>query len=324
MNVGDLINRAYYHVEQREYKKALELLNQALKINESMAPAHNELCVIYTMLGRINDAYHHGMRAVELDPSEPKYHNSLSSALYDVGRFQEALNSAKTAISLDPTYSSAYMAVSHIFKALKTPEEDIREIERQGKELYLHSGSRGDGTPLRGNDLTNFFKLIDTSYIKTQTETEFDAHGLFWALKQICQNPDTFNRSNVVKESLCLPLIQWFFTIFIPIAGLFGYVQPAFSLEHRMSYISLGIILIVGAVIYYRYFTSPLVQKRHAMIGCPVNPHSIKSGSGLVKGFGLSFLVFGLGSSFNAIYSMFEVAMAFIGLMIVANVILRR
>ena len=273
MNVDDLINRAYYLVEQREYEKALELLNQALKINKSMAPAHNELCVIYTMLGRFNDAYHHAMRAVELDPSEPKYHNSLSSAFYDVGHFQEALNSAKTAISLDPAYPSAYMALSHILKALKVPAEDIREIERQGKALYLHTKSRGDGTPLRGNDLKNFFNLIDTSYIETQTETEFDAHGLFWALKQICQNHDMFNRSNVVKESLCLPLIQWFFIIFIPLAGLFGYLQPAYSSEHRMSYISIGIILIVGAVIYYRYRTSPLVQKRHAMIGRPVNPH---------------------------------------------------
>lgn len=319
----ELVNKAYYLVEQQQYERALDLLHQAESINESFAPAHNELCVVYTKLGHYNEAYLHAMRAIELDPNNPKYHNSLSSALYDLGRFQEALNSAKTAISLDQMYPSAYMALSHILRALKAPQNKITEVEELGKALYNTSKYRGDGTPLRDNDLKEFFKLIDISYIKKQPQAEFDARGFLWALNQIGKDPGSWHRSTVVKEAIILPLVQWCFTIIAPLAGLFGYLRPNFSVTSRKYYLFVGISLIIYSIAFYTRRTSHLMQNKYSRTGNPINPHSIKIVSGLIKGFGLSLFFFGSGSFFDMVYSTYTVVIGVISLMIITYLFFR-
>ena len=157
----ELINKAYNLVEEGKLKKAKRLLESGLDICDEIADGHNELGVVYCLLGDFLPAYHHALRAIELDPTNPKYHNSLAFALMSMGRIDDALVSARCAIELDPNYASAHNLVSKILKMKGVPEEASYH-EGKARKIYARTGMRSNGHNLKEGDLERFFTKRET------------------------------------------------------------------------------------------------------------------------------------------------------------------
>jgi len=83
-------------------KKAYDMAQKALSLNESDASAYILLAYIYKSKKEYDKAIESGMRAVELAPNGALIHTILGSVLNYACRFDEALVHLKQAIRLDP------------------------------------------------------------------------------------------------------------------------------------------------------------------------------------------------------------------------------
>jgi adenylate cyclase len=94
---------AYGGISQPEnLKKAFELAQKTLSIDESDASAHALLGQIYLVSREYEKAIASGKRSVELQPNGALYHHSLGNSLSYAGRLDEAIAHIKQAIRLDP------------------------------------------------------------------------------------------------------------------------------------------------------------------------------------------------------------------------------
>jgi adenylate cyclase len=94
---------AYGGISQPEnLKKAFELAQKTLSIDESDAEAHALLGQIYLVSGKYEKAIASGKRSVEIQPNVSLYHHSLGNSLSYAGRLDEAIAHIKKAIRLDP------------------------------------------------------------------------------------------------------------------------------------------------------------------------------------------------------------------------------
>jgi tetratricopeptide (TPR) repeat protein len=220
----ELINKAYNLVEGGKFEEAKRLLKRALDICDEIADGHNELGVVYCLLGDFPSAYHHALRAIELAPTNPKYHNSLAFTLMSMGRLDNALVSARTAIGLNPNYASAQNLVSKILKMKGEPEEASYH-EWKAQKIYESTKMRSDGHELKAGDLKRFFSGRETIIKKPESIESINVKGIKWALSQIKKNPDAA-KSKTVREAIMNPIARWSFVIIMPIAGFLGFIKP--------------------------------------------------------------------------------------------------
>jgi adenylate cyclase len=84
-------------------KKAVELGQKALALDENLADAHSLLGSIYLVQKKWDKAVEEGERAVELFPNGADANGLLGVTLYSVGRPKEAISLFKKAIRLNPS-----------------------------------------------------------------------------------------------------------------------------------------------------------------------------------------------------------------------------
>lgn len=87
--------------------EAVSSCRRALKIKPDDARAYNNLGNALKGLGQLADAVKSFRRAVEIKPDYAKAHNNLGSAMQDVGQIDDAMTSYRTALKLQPDYINA-------------------------------------------------------------------------------------------------------------------------------------------------------------------------------------------------------------------------
>ena len=86
--------------DQGNLAKALELIEQALKLNPDLIEARHVLGVIYLDQGKFDKALEEFEQVVRVNPYNPTVHHNLGYALHSKGRFSEALEEFKKAVKL--------------------------------------------------------------------------------------------------------------------------------------------------------------------------------------------------------------------------------
>jgi Flp pilus assembly protein TadD len=87
---------------------AIDLIGQAVSINNAEASFHSNLGVVLKGAGRLDEAVASYRRAIELRPDHPEANNSLGNALGERGQLDEAVVCYHRAIELRPHYAEAY------------------------------------------------------------------------------------------------------------------------------------------------------------------------------------------------------------------------
>lgn len=315
----ELINKAYNLVEGGKLEEAKRLLKRAIDICDEIADGHNELGAVYCHLGDFSSAYHHALRAIELDPTNPKYHNSLAFTLMSMSRLDDALVSARTAIGLDPNYASAQNLVSKILKMKGEPEE-ASYYEGKAQKIYASTGMRSNGHKLKEGDLERIFSGRETIKIPESIES-INVKGIKWALSQIKKNPDAA-KSKTVREAIMNPIARWSFVIIMPIAGFLGFIKPGqIVLDHRLMFIVFGLCFVLLAVIAERAYKNPRINVRSALLGEPVNPIRVGISIEFGKNIGYGMITYCLGTLIHKAFSTYELAMALLGVILLIKAI---
>jgi Tfp pilus assembly protein PilF len=87
---------------KQSLKRALDLVEKAIELDDSLAEAHGILGFIYLMKRQHNKAIAEGRRAVAINPNSADSHNRLGLFLRYAGRYEEALSSVLKAFRLNP------------------------------------------------------------------------------------------------------------------------------------------------------------------------------------------------------------------------------
>src|SRR5262249_4229601 len=95
--------------EPNAIERALRLEQQANALDDSLAPVHATLAVIYEIKGQHDRALGEAQRAIALDPNYTRGYESLATLLNHHGKPSEALAAAQKAAGLDPRNTALFL-----------------------------------------------------------------------------------------------------------------------------------------------------------------------------------------------------------------------
>ncbi len=100
-------NLGVLYGNRREYEKAADHYREALRTDPDSADAYFNLAVALNASGRPKDAVEAYLESINLRPDDPAAHNNLGAVYARLGRKQEAVSEFKEALRLDPDNASA-------------------------------------------------------------------------------------------------------------------------------------------------------------------------------------------------------------------------
>lgn len=98
-----------HYMQIGDLQSALAKLKLALQFDDSYAPAHTVIAVIYERINDLPDAEQNYRRAVELEPKKGMPNNNLGAFLCRIGKSEEALGYFQRAVA-DPFYDTPDVA----------------------------------------------------------------------------------------------------------------------------------------------------------------------------------------------------------------------
>jgi TolB-like protein len=115
----------------RSLRRALELANKAVSLNDSLPLGHAILGWVYMWKKEHDRAIAEGEKAIALDPNDADAHVWLALSLNSAGRPEEALGLIEKAWRLNPRFPVLYLyAQGHAYFVMERYEDCISVLER--------------------------------------------------------------------------------------------------------------------------------------------------------------------------------------------------
>jgi adenylate cyclase len=124
-------------------KRAFEIAQQALKIDEQNSDVHAFLGFIYLFQRQHEKAIIEGKRAITLNPNSSTGYSSLASTMGFCGRFDEAIFLSKKAFRLNPSLPPFFLAVQAVGYTFLGRYDEALEVANQMNKHF----KRGDAIP---------------------------------------------------------------------------------------------------------------------------------------------------------------------------------
>ena len=138
-----LMSLAASLVEKGAYEEALTYYEQSKNIDSSGANIFSELAYLYEMVGEMELAEQHHLKAIELDPDSHLTHYYLGGFYYARARFDEALLKFEKALEYAPGHltikhaiASCYYELEDFDDAVAIFEEILEQDSAQGQVLW--------------------------------------------------------------------------------------------------------------------------------------------------------------------------------------------
>ncbi len=100
------------YLDRKQYEVSLEKLKRAVALDNTYAPAHTLLGVLYETIGEMNKAGEEYKLAVRYDPENGDVNNNYAVFLCGQGQYKEASRHFDTALK-DPFYTTKYVAAGN-------------------------------------------------------------------------------------------------------------------------------------------------------------------------------------------------------------------
>src|SRR6266851_5284751 len=117
-------------IQRGDHQKAVELLNQSIRLDPTAEQAHNNLGIALAGLGRLDEAIASLRKAAELSPGFAVAHYNLGSVLQRANRFEEAGASLRQAIATKPDYFDAHFQLGNALSLQKQFEGAVASYRR--------------------------------------------------------------------------------------------------------------------------------------------------------------------------------------------------
>jgi tetratricopeptide (TPR) repeat protein len=108
---------------QGRWAEAAACFEEALRLDDSFAPAHNNLANIFLFQGRFAEAVAHYQKSVHFAPDDAEAWNNMSNAYQQAGNPVEAETCARRALALRPNFAEAHNHLGIAVEALGKLEE---------------------------------------------------------------------------------------------------------------------------------------------------------------------------------------------------------
>lgn len=166
------INLSLAYYKKRDYKKCIELSQEAIKLNPNSAEAYNNIGSSYNMLQEYDKAIIACQKAIEINPNFQLAKNNLLEALknknasesdqtlksdltaedylnlsltyYQQGLYEKCIEACKNAIKLKPDYADAYSNMGASYNQLKEWDKAIDACNKALKINPKHKLANGN------------------------------------------------------------------------------------------------------------------------------------------------------------------------------------
>jgi len=117
-------------IQRGDHPRAVELLDQSIRLDPTAEQAHNNLGIALAGLGRLDEAIASLRKAAELSPGFAVAHYNLGSVLQRANRFEEAGASLRQAIATKPDYFDAHFQLGNALSLQKQFEGAVASYRR--------------------------------------------------------------------------------------------------------------------------------------------------------------------------------------------------
>lgn len=124
-----------------EPDEAIEVLCEALEIDENMPVAQNVLGVLYMRRNQYEYARSHLEKSNELKPGKPLVEANLAGTLAELNEYEQALTYAKKAIRSKGAGENPYFVLGRILSQLGRQDEAVRYFEEAIKRYKNFGGA---------------------------------------------------------------------------------------------------------------------------------------------------------------------------------------
>jgi len=144
------------HAQRGEVEQGIAMLERAIAAQANVAGWHANLCALYRLACRPQEAVRAGQTAVRLQNNSPQYLINLALALTDMDERQQAIACLLRALGLDPKEASAHLALGQILLAQGQMQpgwieyEWRNETEAAKGTLPRITSALWNGMPLQG------------------------------------------------------------------------------------------------------------------------------------------------------------------------------
>ena len=122
------LQKAVYHLDRDEFKKAERYFRWAIKLDSYSAPLRHEFAVALSMMNRTNEAIDTLKEAIRLEPNEAEYHYKLALAWNETGQTDKTAPSLVKAVQLNPRHSRAWYNLGLARNQAGQPEAAIAAL----------------------------------------------------------------------------------------------------------------------------------------------------------------------------------------------------
>jgi tetratricopeptide (TPR) repeat protein len=106
-------------IQRGDHQKAIDLLNQSIRLDPTAEQAYNNRGIALSGLGRADEAIASLRKATELNPGFAVAHYNLGSVLQRANRLDEAADSLRQAITAKPDYFDAHFHLGNALYQLR-------------------------------------------------------------------------------------------------------------------------------------------------------------------------------------------------------------
>ena len=124
-----LYQQGILYYDKAEYKQAIKLLSQAIKINPEYSSAYNSRGDAYYRLGNYEKSQQDSSAAIRNNPKDANAYYDRAFSLYLIGEFNGAIIDYNQAIKLNSEYANAYYGRGLARHEIKENRKAITDLE---------------------------------------------------------------------------------------------------------------------------------------------------------------------------------------------------
>jgi len=156
-----LNNKAFKAIDRKDYEKAKELLEESFKLDNKIPEGHSEYAFVMSILGHINFAINHMIKAALLKPNEAKFWSNLAFQYYKDKQFFKALTSTFVAEIVDPSYPSIAQSKQMIANEFMDYQQNVEICMKRANEIWNVLNNSHNSLPPQSGDINS---LMGISY----------------------------------------------------------------------------------------------------------------------------------------------------------------
>jgi len=198
LNLNGIIN-----ITLKNWEKAINSLNKALKKKPDYVEAYNNLGIVYNNLGETKKTIENFTKATALKKDYANGYNGLGSVYNDLGKWEKAILNYCDAIRYDTKHFEAKKNLINILSYYKPTSEIDNLIVQADKKLQKNIFHFKLSNKINNLDLSNFFKVCEDAIKNIINETIYNETQIYRrnTLDLNCKRHfKVFNRFNIIPE----------------------------------------------------------------------------------------------------------------------------